>query len=121
MPSAITTGVLPFAARASTCSSHADEADAGASIVGTTRIPEGFVNFSLAVKVSWMNGLWRRSLNRQYSFATKLDTHTATATRTSRNVNRNTDVPGATGEPGRTDGPAAGLHRDRVHAMFIAS
>ena len=25
------------------------------------------------------------------------------------------------GQPGRTDGPAAGLHRDRVHAMFIAS
>ena len=52
-------------------------------------------NVSLAVKVSWMNGLWRRSLNRQYSCATKLDTHTATATRTSRNVIRNTDVPGA--------------------------
>ena len=36
MPSAITTGVLPFAARASACSSHADEADAGASIVGAS-------------------------------------------------------------------------------------
>lgn len=59
-------------------------------------------NVSLAVKVSWMNGLWRRSLNRQYSCATKLDTHTATATRTSRNANRNTDVPGATGAYRRT-------------------
>ena len=36
MPSAITTGVLPFAARASACSSHADEADAGASIFGAS-------------------------------------------------------------------------------------
>jgi hypothetical protein len=63
--------VLPFAARASTCSSHADEADAGASTVGTTRIP-GVCEITLAVKVSWMNGLWRRNGPKPQSYLDRL-------------------------------------------------